>query len=339
MFQSFNFRWGLTGACLVAMLVGCGGSPLSATPTPAGAGLQAPADQPPGRSRLDSTNSGQDLLYVNDGDEYVYVYTYPQGHLIDTLTGFIFPLGECVDSAGDVFVVTQGNKYDNSGIIYEYAHGGTSPIVTLSDPNPAFGCGVDPQSGNLAVAGRGVAIYKHASGEPVIYGGSEGFYFCGYDRKGNLYASTTNGRYGDQEQLVRLAKGSSTFEQITLSVTLYANGNFPSSVQWDGKYMTVSSTSEGIVGGHDGPVYLYRLRISGDNATVVGTTTLSSRKNNFKSGQTWIQDNHVLGADFFRGRGGVDLWSYPNAGEPRGIIPDKTNLAPFGIAVSPAVSP
>jgi len=329
MFQNFKLRRDLTVISLGAMLAGCGGSPLSAPGALVGAVAQARAHQPHARSWIDRTASGQDLLYVSDGNESVYVYTYPRGQLVGTLTGFISPLGECVDPAGDVFVVAANDLSRSSGIIYEYAHGGTSPIATLSDPNPAYGCAVDSQSGNLAVVGGGVAVYKHASGEPVIYGSSEPFYFCGYDTRGDLYLSATNGRYGDQEQLVQLAKGSSTFDQISLGVTLYANNSSPSSVQWDGKYMTVSSSVE------REPTHLYRLRISGDSAKVVGTTTLSSKRNTLKSGQIWIQGNHALGADYNgKARGGVDSWSYPNAGKPRPVVPHSVNLFPFGIAVS-----
>lgn len=332
MFQNFKLRRDLAIISLGAMLAGCGGSPLSAPPASIGAVPQARTHQPTARSWMSPTASGQDLLYVTDGED-VYAYAYPHGQLVGELTGFVDALGECVDAAGDVFIVTPANKSNSSGIIYEYPHGGTSPIATLSDPNPVYGCAVDSHSGNLAVVGGGVAVYKHASGEPVIYGSSEPFYFCGYDTRGDLYLSATNGRYGDQEQLVQLAKGSSTFDQISLGVTLYANNSSPSSVQWDGKYMTVSSSVE------REPTHLYRLRISGDSAKVVGTTTLSSKRNTLKSGQIWIQGNRALGADFNgKASGGVDSWSYPNAAKPRGIVPHTVSLFPFGIVVSPAVS-
>ena len=71
-----------------------------------------------------------DLLYLTDeGADDVYVYSWPRGELKGTLTGFDAPNGECVDKAGDVFVANE----DESQIL-EYAHGGTSPIETLSDP-------------------------------------------------------------------------------------------------------------------------------------------------------------------------------------------------------------
>jgi hypothetical protein len=339
MFQNFDFRRGLTGACLVAMLAGCGVSSLSAPPPSTGAVSQARLHQPTRRSWMDTMASSQALLYVADGED-VHVYTYPQGRLVGTLTGFI-GLGECVDPTGDVFIVSATSDSGGTGIIYEYAHGGVQPIATLDDPTPAFGCAVDPSSGDLAVAGKyssgsyfygDVAVYANAQGNPSMYYSSTflPFVLCGYDPKGNLYLSTET-QYLNQDQLVRLAAASSNFEEISLNVKLYDEGAAPS-VQWDGKYMTASSAP------YREPTYLYRLHITGDSATVVGTTTLSSKKNVMKSGQIWIQDNHVLGADFFKGKGGVDSWSYPNAGEPRSVVPNKADLVPFGLAVSRAVA-
>jgi hypothetical protein len=339
--QTFNVHRGYSAVWLAAMLAGCGGSPFGAQSASTAIAPQAQSRPPEGRSWMNPAAAGQDLLYVvNNGDENVYVYSYPQGQLVGTLTGFIAPTGECVDTAGDIFIVAASNKERSSGIIYEYAHGGTSPMATLTDPNPAFGCAVDGGSGNLAVSGGGVAIYKHASGEPVMYSSSQfAFYFCGYDSNGNLYLSASNGNYLDQEQFVRLAKGSSAFQQISVDTTLYAVNSLPSSVQWDGKHMTVSSGSASIGQGYDGPLYLYRLSISGGSATVVGTTTLSSKKNRTKSGQIWIQGVRVIGSDYFRGHGGIDSWSYPDARKPQTVVtPNKQSPYPFGIVVSPAAS-
>jgi len=313
-------RCALSCCAAAAMLAGCGGSqpPIGASGAlPQASALATHADH--GKSWMKPEAKSKELLYVTSGDD-VYVYTYPQGRLVGTLTGFMSPLGECVDAAGNVFIVTLANKYGSSGIVYEYAHGGTQPIVTLNDPAGGYGCAIDPTSGNLAVANMAdsnnpygdygdVAVYANAQGGPTMYYSSEfaSFGLCGYDAKGNLYLSTF--LYGSQSQLVRLAADSSEFELISLKVTLYNWSALPS-VQRDGKYMTVSSSAP------REPAYVYRLRISGDTATVVGTTTLSSKRNGTKSGQIWIEGKRVLGAAyFFRGKGGVDSWSYPNAGE------------------------
>ena len=111
----------------------------------------------------------RDLLYLSDdGNGNVYVYSFPGAKLQGTLTGLSVPTGECADKAGDVWIVEEGTND-----IVEYAHGGTVPIATLSDPgNAPEACAVDPTTGNLAVAnpqtlsaGVGsVGVYAHAQG-------------------------------------------------------------------------------------------------------------------------------------------------------------------------------
>lgn len=126
------------------MLAGCSALPAGGSATPT-----SHADR--GRaSWMSPEAAGEDLLYVGGGGTYgyVHVYSYPQGKLVGKLTGLDLPYGECVDASGDVWIVT---NFPNQAI--EYAHGGTTPIATLSVPGSnAYGCAVDPASGNLAVA-------------------------------------------------------------------------------------------------------------------------------------------------------------------------------------------
>jgi hypothetical protein len=292
--------------------------------------------------------SGQDLLYVVDQTtQNVDVFKYPQGQLVGTLTGFINPTGECVDSGGDVFIVSQESSSPNSSkVVYEYAHGGTTPIATLDDPSRGQGCAIDPSSGNLAVAGAyssgqysygAVAIFKKAQGNATMYYSKtlQPFWLCGYDSKGNLYIAGNSGT-PDEQQLIRLAKGANNFEQIKLNSPLYGNSTFPSSVQWDGKYMTASSASTGIGDGHYQPSYMYRLKISGSAATTIGTTTFTGKRK-LMTGQIWIDGKRII-ASHYRGGGGVDSWSYPNAGNPEVIVPIESDLIPFGIVVSHVAS-
>jgi hypothetical protein len=259
------------------------------------------------------------LLYAAaspDGQNGIaYVYKYPQGGLVGTVTGFGVPRGECADSAGHVFIVAYSNGSMNSSTIYEYAHGGTKPIATLSDPGVAVGCAVDQTTGNLAASGDGVAIFKNASGNPTMYYSSEYtfFLYCGYDNRSNLYLMGVSGQYGDQQVLVRLASGSSNFERIALDVKLYISSNISPIVQWDGKHMAVTSDP------YRKPVFLYRLRINGSSAVVTSSATLSSRTNVYTGGM-WIQGKSIIGA------GNADhhyeaafLWPYPKGG-----LPDRT---------------
>ena len=311
-------RYALTSCVTAALLAGCGGSspPIGAP----GAMPQRPAiSQHPGRggSWMLPEAKSENLLYIagsaNGQNGNAYVYTYPQGHLVGTLTGFAEPFGECTDSAGDVFVVAYSNGSMTSSTIYEYAHGGTNPIATLNDPKTAQGCAIDPQTGNLAASGDGVAIFKNASGKPKLYYSSEyGFYYCSYDNKSNLYLTTPNGK-PDQAALVRLASGSASFEQISLSPKLYSGSNIWPTVRWDGKHIAVTSTP------YRKPISVYRLRIVGSNAAVISSATLSSPKNNYY-GETWIQGKSIIGVGYGkRGYWNAFLWPYPLGG-----LPDRT---------------
>ena len=317
-------RYALCASMSVAMLAGCGGSqppigaPGAMTQSSAIATRAAHA-----KSWMLPEAKGEDLLYIAGTPIFpngvVYVYTYPQGKLVGTLTGFVEPFGECTDSAGDVFIVAYSNGSMTSSTIYEYAHGGTNPIATLSDPNVGFGCAVDPTTGNLAVSGGGVAIYQDATGDPTIYSSDFAFHYCGYDNKGNLYLSAASDRYGNQAQLIRLGSGSSEFEQISLNEKLYAYSLWPS-MQWDGKHMTVTSNPD------RKPLLIYRLHISGSSATVVGTTDVSSPKNHY-NGQTWIRGNTVIGTGYTkRSNENAFLWPYPTGGVARQQIKKVGNV-------------
>jgi hypothetical protein len=334
------------------MLAGCGGSqPLigarGATPQT----LATHADR--GKSwMLPETKSG-DLLYVSSFySGNVYVYSYPQRKLVGTLTGFISPAGECSDSAGDVFITAYSNISGNGSTIYEYAHGGTSPVATLSDSGDAWGCAIDPATGNLAAAngidptnpygsGNGsVAIYADAQGNPTMYYSSEmsPFGFCGYDDQGNLYLPVSIGPT-PHLGLARLAHGSGSIEAINLNHEIYANNAdaFLPSVQWDGKSMTVSSvpSDEGHV---SGLVSVYRLEITGSDAKVIGTTKLETH-NNDHAGQSWIQGKRIFGIYYHRSYGHVAVWRYPRGGNPVdkiGNVPAKSFSTLFGVTISVA---
>jgi len=190
-----------------------------------------------------------DLLYVSDystGD--VWVYSYPSGKSEGELTGFSYPEGECVDKKGDVFIINSGTLQ-----IFEYAHGGTSPIKTLSGPGDfPFGCSTDPTTGNLAVTNfsnnKGtspgdLAIYKHAKGKPKQYTIPNIYhqFACGYDNKGNLFITGLSTAKSGTFAFAELPSGSSTFTSVTLNQSIA----IAFSVQWDGKYVAVEDAYAG----------------------------------------------------------------------------------------------
>lgn len=290
-------------------------------------------------------SSGQSLLYVSSPDQgKVYTYTYPGGKPQVTLSGMTAPSGECVDAAGDVFIVALASPTATSSEIFEYAHGGTSPIATLSDPGHASGCSISAGSGNLAVANiydssnpynsenGSVAIFQTAGGTPTLYYPSEfGILSCGYDNKDNLYLAVSSSQ-AHVAQLARIAKSDSTIALLSLNATIEDYNDFQPSVQWDGKHLTVTSNS-----GFGTPVAVYQLRISGSNAKVVGTTLLHSHKDHH-GGQSWIARNRIVGIAYLKGSGGVALWRYPEGGQPiqqiKHIVERSQGLL-SGVVISP----
>jgi hypothetical protein len=210
------------------------------------------------------------LLYVSDiATASVQVFTYPKGTQVGTLTGFAYPQGECADAAGNVYITDAGNAD-----IVEYAHGGTTPIATFSDPNayPAS-CAVDPSSGNLAVANLltsqnfnagNVAIYPPGSATPTIYADPNitREYFLDYDLSGTIYVDGVDGKTG----YFRYAKMTpdGTFTDIRIKG---AKIGFPGGVQRDKSNMAVVDQQGSTVGKPD----IYRVSPSGK---VIGHTTL-----------------------------------------------------------------
>jgi hypothetical protein len=198
------------------------------------------------------------LLYVTDtASRAVDVYTYPGLKYAGQLTGFAWPLGACTDKAGIVWIA------DGGGAVYEYAHGGTSPINTLTTGmyQPS-GCAVDPKTGDLAVANGNdeVLVLPNAAGSPTAY---RDFNFAqtaflSYDNHDNLFVDGTDG--SNFFHYAELPAGSEAFTDITLNgfpIMQYAGD-----VQWDGTNMGIGDTQWTIY------------QTQGSN--VVSTTTLSS---------------------------------------------------------------
>ncbi len=264
----------------------------------------------------------RELLYVSDSSTYdVYVFTFPHGKLVGTLTNQNNPAGLCTDKKGDVFVT----QLYGGGHIVEYARGKTTPIETLSDSGYEPGaCSVDPKTGNLAVAnivsdyfGEGdLLVFPHASGTPTTYQPpASGSWFSvntlGYDNESNLFfAGSCNSAFCAGE----LPKGSSTTENVTLSESPTNCGT----VQWDGKYITFDDQSNGTV---------YRYTFKGTTGTEVSDTTLSGSSDVDGS---WIAGRRIAapqqdGAD-------VLVYSYPAGGSATKTITGMTQ--PFGTAIS-----
>ena len=92
---------------------GCGGSQPSIgarASVPQGRATTPQADRSGSWMRRQTT--AQTLLYVSDAsyydyNDYVYVFSYPDGEPVGTLTGFMRPAGLCATKAGRVFITIQ----------------------------------------------------------------------------------------------------------------------------------------------------------------------------------------------------------------------------------------
>ncbi len=269
-----------------------------------------------------------DLLYVSNknysGKPTVYVFAYPQGKLVQTLTNYGPFGGECVDKDGDVFGTAD---YE----VVEYAHGASSPKAILKESGlygEPLGCAIDPVDGDLAVANTAadtsssavVAVFKHARGSPTYYTDRNlmAFEYCGYDNNGNLFLDGTNGYFsGYSSYIAELPKGSASFKNSSVSEWL---GSWDlGGVQWDGKYLAVG----------DGTKTIYRFSVKNGEATKVGETKLGGAD---RVQQFWIDGSEVIGGNTVAGT--VDAWKYPTGGRP---IKTITGLHdPVAVAVSRA---
>jgi hypothetical protein len=312
-------RNALSICAAVAFLAGCGGSqpPIGAPGAiPQGSAIATHAGHD--TSWMLPEAKGEDLLYTSNSWT-VTVYSYPKGRHVGTLRHFYRPLGECVDTAGDVFIA------NGTAQVFEYAHGGTKKIGTLSMTGyQPQSCGVDPTTENLAVTwdkglSQGyIAVYQGAKGTPTLYSnGNMLTVFCGYDNQGNLFVDGF--AEGSGFRFAELPKGGSALENIALNQSF---GN-PGAVQWDGKYVAV---------GDDEYNNIYRFSISGSSGTLESTTSLGGAQSVL---QWWIDGGKVIGSDELE-PDTTFYWSYPTGGEPVKSFQLKDIGAPAGATISKA---
>jgi len=296
---------------------------LSTLVTPTGVAKAMHPDH--SRSWMAPDAKRKDLLYISDqGTNDVYVYSYPRGKLKGTLTGFDLPQGLCVDKKGDVWIT----NFASSEIV-EYAHGGTSPINTLTlSGQQLAGCSVDQSTGDLAVSSLlttgseagSVWIYPNGSGTPITYSVPNMFYvyFLGYDIHGNLFVDGSSS--SAVFQFAELLKGSGGFTDITLNQTF----QIPGGVQWHGTNVAVGDQSAS-----NGYAVIYQFTISGSTGTEVGTTPLTASP---RGGQFWIHGKRVVTPD--NGGKNTQFYHYPAGGTPTKTLTGQDT--PAGSTVSTA---
>jgi hypothetical protein len=270
-----------------------------------------------------------DLIYASAGSE-TYLISYPEGKYVGKFD-MPSPPSSCADAQGDVFI-------PNNSEVFEFAHGGTTPIAILQDTGyRAFGCASDRKTGNLAVAnayalqsnGRGnIALFKKGSGKPAFYSDPQmiDYTFCGYDVKGNLFIAGFS--QSDRFLLAELPSHSSTFINLTVNKPVTAFGQ----ILWDGKYMALAAYNAKLI---------YRLAISGSTASVVQVVALNKiekpRHSFAFQGNTFLTP---IGAYDRK----VGYWSYPRGGNPYESTDaifktSKSFIDAIALSVSPGTAP
>jgi hypothetical protein len=289
----------------IALWTGCGGAQNQGVDSGIRPqGTMTTSHRTAGNAWMEAGTSNGSLIYATGGCSGTCVLSYPGGTVVGSLTagGGEGPSADCSDNSGNVFI-TQGSA------IMEYAHGGSSPIATLSLPgNSALGCSVDAVSGSLAVVfsgnGGSIAIFANAKGTPTVYDSEIDSRYCGYDNQGNLFVSGSDGANAGFSELRR---GSPAFTKLKVSNEV----GFPGQVQWDGVHITYESWRKG-------EVKVSRLRVAGTNAKIIGTTRFKRLTGN--ASQSWIYSSSILVPYGTSGEAGltpkIGVWKYPGGGRP-----------------------
>ncbi len=324
----------------VALLAGCGGpqtgldsfGALTQPASPrlpwlgASTGTAAPDAR---RSWMAPDAKKGNLLYVSDDTtDDVYVFSYPQGRLVGTLTGFSAPGGPCADAHGDVFVPDVFTS-----TIEEFAHGGSKPIGTLSEAADEYPdkCDVNRTNGDLAVSNDGntfgqvrggIAIYRAATGTPSFRKAMYHPYSCGYDSEGNLFVDGED-EYFRGFQFGELPASGKRYRKISLDQSI----SLPGGVVWRGNSVAVGDVYNAVI---------YQFAISASNGTRVGTTTLSgtSLAWDFQlDGGKVIVPNVVQQSE---GSSDILNYRYPAGGSAINAIGTGVVVNPVGVVISRA---
>jgi hypothetical protein len=168
--------------------------------------------------------------------------------------------------------------------------------------------------GNSYGPGGQVVIFKNAIGSGKVYKtplAKE--YFDGYDSSGNLFADGLLAGY--YFGLVELPKGHRKFVSIKTS----NSPDFPGSVQWDGKYVTVFDQNANA---------LYQYTVSGTTATLKNTVQF---KGSSDCAQTWIVKGLLYCAD--AGNENGEVFKYPAGGSPIATFTGSFDL-PLGVTAA-----
>ena len=323
-----TFGRALTIALASVILGGCGGAQTVTSTLPQGA-----------QQAHKASGTYGDLIYVTT-TKAVVMLTYPDGKVVGTIPwqGTSLDSSICSDpNTGNVFIPEGSGSSDSK--IYEYAHGATTPMTTLSLPpgdSEPNGCAVDPTTGNLALIvwtpptnQNAFLVYPGGAGTPVTYVDkkSSGLFYAAYDDSGDLFSFS--GRFGLSIGEVR--RGSSKFNYLRLA---NCEGCSWSKLVWDGTYLTLAyfGNSQTAIG---------RLATGRKKATLVNTIQLKDFSNS--DGFFWLFNGSVISKYQTLRIGknqGVGLWPYPAGGNLtarfHGVTKGKDDyISDFTVSVAP----
>jgi len=292
--------------CVLALaLAGCGSG--QGAPGIPGAGFvsqAATARSEASRVRQARSKVAGDLLYVG-GDRESYVFTYPQGKLVEELP--LGSFGMCADRSGNVY-------FTGVRTITEYAHGATEPIASYTVGGTAFSCAADIETGRLAVVvlcisgckGDEVAIFDHPGAPPTTYQdpAMKSMLYCGFDGHGNLYV---DGYSGSTVTVAELPAGSATFTDYPVLQQVVN----PGQIQWDTRHITLEERFHPVI---------YRLSFTPLGAQVKDTVAL--QQEGVRAAQSWIFGNAIAIPNGPATKRPLDIriWAYPKGGTPMQIL-------------------
>ena len=230
----------------------------------------------------------------------------------------------CSDGSGDVFVPTTNLK--SPGYIYEFAHGGSQPIETLTDPGPgyALSCSVDPTTGNLAVANaKDVAVYPGARGTPTVYEAPDvGAFDCAYDDSGDLFVDGET--YTDK--IAELPAGGTNFSDIALSQQMHTDH-----LQWWRNRLIIEEPPESL----HGPYQIFQVRLSGSSGIVSGPVLLYGKTHHRLGEVDFVASARTIVMPEGPGLSLLNLWHYPKGGRPYKVLDQRPrDYAFYGVAIS-----
>ncbi|HZY96194.1 MAG TPA: hypothetical protein VFE35_03740 [Candidatus Cybelea sp.] len=324
-------QYALSISVAAALLTGCGGyqSPI------AGPGTTSLVTT--GKKVQPASGSQHALIYAYERS--ALIYDYELGKMIDQfqVQPSMTADGICSDAKGDVFFT--GNVSETT-YISRYPYGSTLASGTVSfqhgTPTPG-GCSVDDASGNVATVATGwlpspfdLVVFPDFQEPPIEYNyihGSDVLMSVAYDGSGDLFLlgiSTTSSDY----YLAELLKGKTEFMPISVGLSL----DRPYAIQWDGKYLAVTALD-----GTGSTHWIYRLKVSGSQATLVGIVKPAGFTEPRWRDRTWIQPNvGIMIAG--KSTGNIGVWKYPRGGRQihrfitNMFMPTVTVAAPGGNA-------